>query len=179
MEERFCENLIKWKNNEKSQGMHCFKQEMMESRCKRLCWWLHLAGHRDSTMVWWGNKWWRTELDHSIHQHSEAILCTTSLIHSHVGFPRILSYSWLEALNICLRKRLWMGFDLFPSLQIMVLLHCLQLSRRDLNVNSAFCTLEQHKLMEPVKGHIMLELGNYKGAGKTLDDITSTGSQSS
>lgn len=161
------------------------KQQVMGSRCERLCWWLDLAWHRKSTSGLvqcngpWGNKCWRTELGHSIHPDSEAILCATSLMHAHVGFPSILCYSWSEAVTIWLRKRLWMGPDLFPSLQIMVLLHCLHLSKRDLNVSSAFCMLEQHKLMELAKGHIMMELGNYKGTGKTLDDITSTGPQSS
>lgn len=173
MEERFCGYLIKWKNNEKTQGVQCFKQEVMESGCERLCWGLDLAWHRDSTRglvqcnALWGNKWWRTELDHSIHQDSEAILSATSLVHARVGFPYTLCYSWLEAVSIWLRKRLWMGPDLFPSLQIMVLLHCFHLSKRDLNVNCAFCMLEQHKLMELAKGDIMMEWGNYKGTGKT------------
>lgn len=46
----FCEYLMKWKNNEKSQGMQSLKQEVMESKCDRLCWWLHVPWHRDSTM---------------------------------------------------------------------------------------------------------------------------------
>lgn len=52
-----------------------------------------------------------------------------------------------------------MGPDLFPSLQIMVLLYCFHLSERDLNVNSAFCMLEQHKLWNLSKV-TMMELGN-------------------
>lgn len=52
-----------------------------------------------------------------------------------------------------------MGPDLFPSLQIMVLLCCFHLSERDLNVNSAFYMLEQHKLWNLSKV-TMMELGN-------------------
>lgn len=36
-----------------------------------------------------------------------------------------------------------------------------------------------HLLMETAKGHIVMELGNYKGTGETLDDITSPGRRSS
>lgn len=96
-----------------------------------------------NAMVWGGNKWWRADLDHSIHQDSEDIICATSLTHAQAGFPRFLCYSWLEAVTVCLRKRLWMGPDLFPSLQIMGLLYCLHLNKRDLDVISAFCMLEQ------------------------------------
>lgn len=60
-EETFCEYLIKWKNNEKSQGTHSFKQEVMESRRERLCWWLDLAWHKEfhhgtSAMQWSGGE---------------------------------------------------------------------------------------------------------------------------
>lgn len=75
------------------------------------------------------------------------VSCMFGLV-SHLN--NILCYSWLEAITIWLKKRPWMGPDLFPSLQIMVLIHCLHLSKKDLNVNSAFCILEQHKIMEPV-----------------------------
>lgn len=30
--------------------MQSLKQEVMESKCDRLCWWLHVPWHRDSTM---------------------------------------------------------------------------------------------------------------------------------
>lgn len=147
MEETFCEYLIKWKNNEKSQGMFQAGGDGKQV-------WEALLGTKVprwamcNAMVWCGNKWWRTELDHSIHQHSEAILCTTSLMHAHVGFPRSLSYSWLEAIAIWLRKRLWIGPDLFPSLQIW----CYSIVSSWVGGiwmwTVHFVMLEQHKLLE-------------------------------
>lgn len=36
-----------------------------------------------------------------------------------------------------------------------------------------------HMLIETVKGHVVMELGNFTVTGKALEDITSPGPQSS
>lgn len=60
-----------------------------------------------------------------------------------VCIPHVLYYSWLEAIAIWLRKRLRMDPDLLHALQIVLLLRCLHLSKRDLNVADVFCMLER------------------------------------
>lgn len=121
----------------------------MGSRRERLCWWLGLCCSKG---VLWpvmdnlrrdghgSKKWWRTEANHPIHQDTGAV----HMYHeSHVCILHVLYYSWLEAITIWLRKSLWVDPDLLHTLQIVVLLHCPHLSKRDLNAANEFCMLEQ------------------------------------
>lgn len=105
------------------------------------------AASLDTTLLLWcngpeGKKWWRTELNHPIHQDAEAVYMYYESLYARVCIPHFLYYSWLEAIAICLMKRLWMDPDLVHTLQIVVWLCWLHLGKRNLNVANVFCMLE-------------------------------------
>jgi len=63
-------------------------------------------------------------------------------MHVRVYIPRVVYDSWLEAIAVWLSS-LWMDPDLPQTLKIVILLHCLQLSKRDLSVANVFHVLER------------------------------------